>query len=84
MAGERWKSNESQFRGCRSSIMNKFRQHRTFRIYISRVSLFTGWVGDRVDMSLIDCAKLENSSLEEVESRSWIFVTLRASKVVFS
>ena len=32
MAGERWKSNESRFRGCRSSFEDKFRQRRSFGI----------------------------------------------------
>ena len=30
MAGERWKSNESPYRGCRSSFMDKYRQRLSF------------------------------------------------------
>ena len=33
-AGERWKSNESLFSGCRSSFVDKFRQRRAFGIEI--------------------------------------------------
>ena len=52
--------------------------------YKSKVSLLTGGIVDGVDMSLIDCAKLGKSSLEDVVSRLRSFVTLRASKVGFS
>ena len=36
--------------------------------YKSRVSFFTGSVVDVVNMSLIDCVELENSSLGDVKS----------------
>ena len=32
IAGEMWKSNESRFRGCPSSFMDKFIQRRSFGI----------------------------------------------------
>ena len=51
--------------------------------YKSGISLFTGWVVDLVGMRMIDCAYLEDSSLEDVESHQRRFVTLRASKVRF-
>ena len=34
MAGERWKSNESRFRGCRSTFVDIFRPRRSFGIEI--------------------------------------------------
>ena len=55
MAGERWKSNESRFQGCRSSFVDKFIQHSPLE-YKSRVSLVIGWFVAAVNMSLIDCA----------------------------
>ena len=32
MAGERWKSNESRFHGCRSSFVDELRQRRSLGI----------------------------------------------------
>ena len=54
MAGERWKSNESRFRGCRPSFMDKLDSIAPSE-YKSRVSFFTRWVVDVVNMRLIDC-----------------------------
>ena len=53
MAGERWKSNESRFRGCRSFFMDKLNSIAPSE-YKSMVSLFTKWVVELVNMSLID------------------------------
>ena len=55
MAGEKWKSKESRFRGCRSSFMDNLDSVAPLE-YKSRSSLFPGWVMDAVDISLIDRA----------------------------
>ena len=53
MAGEIWKSNESRFRGCRSSFVDKFYIVAPSE-YKSGVSFFTECVVAGVDMTLID------------------------------